>query len=456
MSGIHEASRWLRPGRVIPIFLLILVIFGAIGFRIASTSGVKRDVERLRERGLPVDPVALDAWYSRVPATNNAALGFIEAYALFVAPATGNDPYVIKIPVVPGEPLHPELAEAAARFVEKNEPAITAMHQAARLTASRYPVDLTKGYATLLPHLAHLKRMAQLLKWDAIHKSAGGDREGAIESLASAFALAHSLHNEPIMISELVRIACLSISMVAVEHVISQQPVADAHLVRLMDAFQQAEEDGRRGLQRAINGERGSAIPVFNWGYRDFLKLDSSGTVTDPAATELFKATLFTFRRALGFQNRDLAFFLRHMATFEKTVQMDFPEMLLEGKKADESMQSELGRHWMKFSISGMLLPAMQGTARKEAILTARLRCARVALAVERYRLLHNGKFPSADELIPAFLPSPLRDPVDNATLRYETTDPKGFRIAAPAATALLRQGSKSTNLTEIAFTVAR
>ncbi|HEX7860730.1 MAG TPA: hypothetical protein VF773_10415 [Verrucomicrobiae bacterium] len=95
----------------------------------------------------------------------------------------------------------------------------------------------------------------------------------------------------------------------------------------------------------------------------------------------------------------------------------------------------------------------MLNVAPKEALLIARLRCAELALQIERLRLRHNGRLPRADELVPAIYPELPRDPFDNSPLQYELL-PKGYRILAPAATTHERR--TRTNAPPVAFTVLR
>lgn len=58
------------------------------------------------------------------------------------------------------------------------------------------------------------------------------------------------------------------------------------------------------------------------------------------------------------------------------------------------------------------------------------VRLARTALALERFRLAHDGALPEKlDELVPAFLPEVLRDPIDGAPLRYRLKQDGEFAL---------------------------
>lgn len=78
---------------------------------------------------------------------------------------------------------------------------------------------------------------------------------------------------------------------------------------------------------------------------------------------------------------------------------------------------------------SAMLLPAQGKTAVKFVRLEAHRRTMLVALAVERYRLCHNGQLPDRlEQLIPDLLPTLPPDPFDDNPLRYNRL-PSGFVV---------------------------
>ena len=57
----------------------------------------------------------------------------------------------------------------------------------------------------------------------------------------------------------------------------------------------------------------------------------------------------------------------------------------------------------------------------RDAFVRARLRVAITALAIERWRLAHQGALPnSVDELGPALLPEVLLDPFDGQPVRFK------------------------------------
>jgi hypothetical protein len=456
MVETRERSRWRRPSRWVPLAVLGLLVAGLFVLRIVSTLASKASVNEVRSRGLPVNALELDIWYKRVPASENAALLFLEASREHNFPAKGMDPDESKETFKPGEPLPPKLADAVAIYVGKNALLLRKIDEAAELTASRYPIDLSRGPATLVPHLASVRRMAQLLKWAAIQRSAEGKPDEAVQVLRNGFALAASLEPEPLVISQYIRISCLSILMIALERVVNEHALGEPQLAALAAAIRRAEEQGKASVARSLVGERAMGIPLFDLNFRDFANLSSGAPPSDYELDDFAKVGAYGLRRLFGMQHRDLLFYLERMNEMEAASKLDFPRMLKVVDEINQGAEKELSEHRWKYMISQMMLPSLPSGAKKEALLAARLRCAEMALAIERYRAKYGGKLPRLDQLSPEFLETQPRDPVDNSALEYRLNEGKGYRVVAAASTALSNQGRKPTNRQDIAFTVVR
>jgi hypothetical protein len=453
MSEVREG--WKRPSRLVPLALALLVILGFTGYRMAARSGVKREVEAIRARGLPTTLLELDQWYRPVPASENAALAFLDAYALYVAPASTNNPSENKkLKMELGEPLPPQLAEQVKTLLSKNRETIEQLHKAAELTQSRYPIDMTRGFATLLPHLANLKRMGQLLGWEAVQQSTDGNKTAALKAIQSAFALAASLDEEPILISSFVRIVILQIILPPMERVLTEQALTRGELEQLNGLLARAEERGKYALRRCFSGERGFGLPGFEMDFKMFEAI-SVGSVPGPDSIPAeVKMLLYELRRAAGVSDKDKAFFVASMAEYERTLELQYPEMLREARRIHESVMTELQENRIRYMVSGMLLPGIDAAVQKAALNAGFLRCARTAVAVERFRL-KTGRMPAIQELVPEFLPELPRDPVSGEALVIEKLS-KGYRVVAEKATELRTNSGKKKGENEVAFSVLK
>jgi hypothetical protein len=94
---------------------------------------------------------------------------------------------------------------------------------------------------------------------------------------------------------------------------------------------------------------------------------------------------------------------------------------------AETKAKRKAGRGWLH-PVTAMFMPAFARAAEVDATIIARLRCARVALAVERFRL-KEGRLPdSLEQLKPAFLEAVPEDPFDGKPLRYKKLG-KGYLV---------------------------
>ena len=454
MTDERPTSPWRHPRRWLPLLILAFILVSFIAYRLISDAGVKKVIQQKRAQGIPMSPLELDIWYKRVPASENAGLAFESAFQTYVAPGKPDPNEMSPHEMVLGEPLPHELAQAVATHLAANRATIEEIHAAAQLSASRYSIDLSRGFATLLPHLARLRSLAQLMRWEAIQQSARGDRVEALRALKSGAAIAASLEKEPLLISYMVRIAILNVWLRALEHIVTKHTLTDAELSELTDLLVRAEQAGREVLHRAIVGERAIGVAAFDLDYKTFESISAGGTSPDAELPDFLRIGLYEFRRAAGMNNRDLAFYLDRLNELENAVTNDHSGILQKAQAVTDTIEQELPKHRLRYLISGMILPSISKAMEKEAFIAAELRCARAALAIERFRLKKSGRLPSPHELVPAFLPAWPLDPFTNDPLEYEKL-PVGYQIVSAEGTAL-REKENTKKSTAVSFRVLR
>ena len=434
------------------LILLLLCVAGAFLVRYLPSRGVQKELDRIRAEGFPASTVELDDWYRAGLVAQNQALAIMEASKVLVEPDKEADPTRFGS-FKPGYELTAEMNEEMAAYVATNQPALDLLKQAADLPESRYPIDLSQGAATLLPHLAKIKRLVILLRMEAVQHSRLGQVDAAVESVATSFALARSLRNEPLLISDLVRIASVAITLTALERLLSEHQLSEAQLKRLSILAAQAEADGPMAFARALAGERAGGLSVFKLTRSELEQL--SATQSDTGAGEILETLKYQAYRATGMQYRDLSLYLDLMGEYIRSAQAGFPESLkrtrLVEKDANERLSRGLGRFAM---ISRILLPHIAKAAGKEANLSARLRFVQIALAVERYRLEHQGSIPERlDQIAPHYIFKVPPDPFTGTSPELEPVPGQGYRITS-AASAEERGLAKNSN--ELGFSVLR
>ena len=363
-----------------------------------------------------------------------------------------NNPDEMNIELEVGDPLPEKLAAAVKLHLSRTRETIEQLHTAAKLSETRYPIDLSQGANTLLPHLAQLRGMAQLLKWEAIDQSISGNKAEALRAIHTSFAVARSLELEPVLISQFVRIAILAINLVAMERVVSEQKLSDAELAELQRELARAEEKTRSGLQISMNGERALGTSIFNMDFKTFEAMSGGGTSPDDNWWFAW-AALYEARRYTGANDGDLAFFISSLNEYDRAMGLEFPAALHEAQKVESSIQNEIGGKRMRYLVSGMLLPALGKTMNKGAVIAGQLRCARLGIAALRFQQLM-GRAPADEELAPKYIEAYPTDPADNEPLTLEVSDGEIY-VEATGATEVKYAGAPKKK-TPVCFKILR
>lgn len=195
---------------------LILVLL--MGWPVANHYRLKWKVEdyrrELRARGTKVDVAELAPPRSAEALNNSADL--LRLLSLLNSPS--NSPPVLKF-VIPGKALvswqqDPLPTDQTAdvwpglrRELERNRDNLAEIRSVAKRPALAFDLDYSLGMALPLPHLAQIKRAVNWLSAEAILAMHDGRTSEAWTNIIALLALTAHYKDEPLMISELVRIA---------------------------------------------------------------------------------------------------------------------------------------------------------------------------------------------------------------------------------------------------------
>lgn len=404
-------------------FAGVLVLF--IGWNVLQP---ERDpaVEALRQQGLPVSLKELNAWYRPVPPDRNAALTYEQAFTLpCFADIQGSSDPSLDITVMPGRGQHfkPADRQELTAFLAKNQEALRLLHSVGDGLSSRYSLDLNQGFLTLLPHLAKVKKAALLLTTEAWLAADAGKTEKAADALLAAGRLGRSLDEEPIIISQLVRVASWGVVISRIERILSLAPLEDTNLVALQEMVRSAERP--QAMLRAMAGEEAFGLSMFTQP-RSQAQIFGFQNGTPSQSERLRTGLAISALKATGLLRKDKQVYLQVMATNLAAARTPYPERVDRARQAG-NLASTLPTKFCIFS--RMMLPAVWRAMLKEADHTARCRTADAALAVERFRRAHNGALPaSLDALVPAYLPKVPSDPYSGQPLLFKPLNP-GFVV---------------------------
>ena len=165
-------------------------------------------------RWTPPNGEELNQWYAPVPEAENAALVLAQAFELRrnYADSRSNLVWNFKLPRH-RQPLTAEQAELLKGYFELNAAALAKAGEALKLPRSRYPVDFSFGMQTPLPHLALLKNLAEIHRSRSELSLMAGDTSETVNAISTIVRLAGTLENEPILISQLVRLKILGMAV---------------------------------------------------------------------------------------------------------------------------------------------------------------------------------------------------------------------------------------------------
>ena len=408
----------------------------------------------IHERNYPVTLEELDRWYPRVPVEENSAVVFSKAFAClsgqFNPSFLANDKST-DLPPQDESPADPP-KQTTEGYLGENVDALAFLHQASNIPRSRFPINLGKLSIMPYPHLGKIVRSAHLLQTEAANHVAGTSPESAVRSVESLFALSRSLAKEPLVRSHLARLDSQRIAVGSLQHVLNGASLTDDQLGVLGVALEQG--DDQRELARAFIGQRCIGIHSFNL-LRDTTDLTdlhvarahSLGQRLLVNCTVFFSSPQYLYDSA-GFIQWDELNYLYLMDRYIQTAQTDFPERIAVAQVLRRSLEQQNGLH----AFSRAWLRGMNGSGiiLRDATVTARLRAARVAVAVERYRVAHHELPQTLVELTPFGSRGVPIDPFDGQPLRYQPLTP-GYVVYSVG-----EQGDGDGTQDDLAFLVKR
>jgi hypothetical protein len=412
----------------IGILAFLLLLGGFIAWNLATPEQDAR-VLAIRQKGYPTSLRELDEWYTRIPDSQNAALIYT---SLFSQPAFTN--YSGSSIALVGDTnwmparghlISEEFRAELGAVLATNQTLLDVLHSATALTNSRYPVDLTKGFQALLPHLAKVKSSVQLLTAEAMLHASNGDIEKALAALHAAGAVADSMAEEPLLISQLVRYASWAIICKRSELMLNGANLSDQQLNTLQTFFHNAERPD--SMVRGLAGERASGLAVFMGSPDQKFVFSSADSDSPPPLKDRLRTSLYIgLLKSTGLLRKDRSFYLDVMATNVAAAEAPFPERLTLAQQANTAAMSPPSKLMI---FSRLLLPALSASMRRDGDHTARIRTAQTAIAIERFRHSHKGELPSdLNELVPTYLASVPSDPFDGQPLRFKRLT-KGYVV---------------------------
>lgn len=295
---------------------------------------------------------------------------------------------------------------------------------------ARFPERWIDGFEVRLPLLSQFKSLQRHLNLRIATHLAKGDRTGAWDDLQCSLRLADGLREEPLVISQLVRIAQLHVANEGFWRGIAAHAWTDDQLQTLQRRFETMDVIGF--VPFALEGERALANQMMNhW---------ITHGVGSPSVGQPGRSPGGFMARISGFMGQGI---LR--ANQAAIIQME-TDVIRNGRKLvanrasldwraeaarfDESTTAGLSKPYSPREIMArMLTPAfakfLTRAVRSQTLQTS----AAIACSVEMH-YLKRGRYPDTlDALVPEFLKAIPTDPMDLKPMRYRRTDSGSFIV---------------------------
>ncbi|MBI4663722.1 MAG: hypothetical protein HY735_33390 [Verrucomicrobia bacterium] len=328
-------------------------------------------------------------------------------------------------------------AVAVMEALRAYEPTLEELRAASRRPHSRFNVRYEQEknpYAILIPHLAVIKGVCQVLKIRALAELASEQRDKAFADVQLMLYLTDSVKDEPFLISFLVRIADFQIALQAIWEGLADGRWAESELVQLQSRLRQF--NFLRDLQRALRGERACGIKVadrIRQSPNRGLEVDRLGAEEASPSWSNVGALL------LNLLPRGVFYFeaLNYARLFEETILRDnvtpsnevHPSRVRLTSDRMEAFLRLPGAIWHHRVLARLLVPAVHGVFPKAAFAQTAADEAALACALERYRLAH-GSYPERLEaLAPRFIETLPHDVITGKPLTYRRTENGRFLL---------------------------
>lgn len=259
-----------------------------------------------------------------------------------------------------------------------------------------------------------INSLARLFCLNVILQAESGHSNEALHSLQQAFAIASAWQTDS-PIDSILRTYEEKTACESLEYMINHLRFSEADLTVIEQSI--PPENTNILTQMFLN------LRCFQLWQMERIGRDSELATTLFRGRKLQDRAIFWFDQISGkiYRNSDLLLLLNRSAQRIAATKLPFKEcmdkleILKPGVERDGS-EASLALRWAEGDIN-----RYTNYARGVTDGIAYLRTDRAAIAVERWRLAHNGRIPdSLNQLVPDFLPAVPTDPFDGKPLRYK------------------------------------
>jgi hypothetical protein len=324
-----------------------------------------------------------------------------------------------------GFPLAPQPQTPAADVLlalSPFDPALEELRQASLRPQARFPLNYDQGFGVVgdfVPWLTREKRVAQFLELRTLAELEAGHTQQALDDIKLSLRLIDTTRNQPFLISHLVRIAMTVIALQPVYEGLAQHRWNDAQLADLETTL--AAPNFLADFELAMRGERTCGI---SWFETQRLTREMKSTAFD---NQTVTNSLRWMPSAYFYQN-ELALARMYEQFVLPLADPTNRIVSVTASRAGEQGLQQLTNHYSLYNIQArMIFPNVGRSIMRFAYAQTGVELARVACALERYRLAHNEYPATLEPLDPQYIKELPHDVINGQPLHYHRTETGSF-----------------------------
>jgi hypothetical protein len=417
------AETWRSQLKVAAIVLAVLFGLTAIALVIVDAAGrsaVRAQLAALKAAGEPLTLAEFEARRPEIADEENSALVIISAREelaeLARVPRDIDDVPLLGRGRLPlwSEPWSRETLGAVKDFVAQQGELLARLDAIHDLPRGRFPINLTVNPLDIhLPYLVPVRVAAQLETLAALRDAADGNVEAALARCRTIINMGAPLRNDPLLLSSLVSISVEVLAVADTERVLAAGIVESRQLLALQELLEECER--KDGFANGLRGER-----LFQMATYQFLRKNGLQGITTTGGNQLETLPRGFGPLLAGFIKLNEAKALEILGSL-----IDALGSPRKGIDAASIMDETLHTLSARYLLVKTLMPSFSRAVTLWARHIAMLRCARAALAAERFRLETERWPESLGELVPDYLEAVPLDPFDEKPLRYKIESDK-------------------------------
>ena len=296
------------------------------------------------------------------------------------------------------------------------------LEQASKRPECNFNLRYGDGAAMLLPHLAKMRSLARLLCVKALIEADAGKTDKSFNTVLTGLRISNHLKNEPVLISQLVRIACDRIVINCLEPLSSKYSISQERMKSLITELE--NHVGTEPFKKCMDTER---ICLAGVEFNKLLKRKYSikelkalfGSSDDFFLKLVYIEVTPPFKPLL---KKDFVCYLSFMSDMKELYNMSYSESVIAGRNIELKLKTGISKYCV---LTRMLVPALTRVREQMSLHEAQIQVCRTGLALKIYKAKY-GTYPdslflhSLDKLTPDILKKVPSDPFTDRNLIYK------------------------------------